>query len=62
MKNYPDRNYRDQDEFGGGHCPEDDVMYGESIWTDARNRYENEIYWQESTEEIINGMEGLWQE
>lgn len=54
-----DREYRDEDEFGGGHCPNDDVMTGEGIWEDTENRYKNELYCGACTEEIRNGIKGL---
>ena len=61
-ENDPDREYRDENEFGGGHCPEKDVMHGKTIWGDTRNRYDNEVYCEACTEEIRNGIERLWEE
>lgn len=58
-ENDPDREYRDENQFGGGHCPEDDVMQGKTIWEDTENRYDNEVYCEACTEEIRNGIESF---
>lgn len=52
----PDRNYRDENQFGGGHCLTEDVMHGKTIWDDTRNRYENQVYCDACTEEIREGL------
>jgi len=52
-----DREYRDEDRFGGGHCPSDDVMNGEDIWSDTYNRLENQLYCQACTDELREGLQ-----
>lgn len=54
-----DREYRDENRFGGGHCPNPDVMNGQNIMEDTRNRYENNLYCEACTEEIRKGIERL---
>ena len=55
----PDREYRKEDGFGGGHCTNRDVMSGRGIWEDTRNRYENRLYCQDCTQEIREGLESF---
>lgn len=55
----PDREYRTEQAFGGGHCTNGDVMTGKGILEDTRNRYDNEIYCGACTEEIREGLQGL---
>jgi hypothetical protein len=52
-----DRQYRDEERFGGGHCPNPDVMRGEGILEDTYNRLENELYCEACTEELREGLE-----
>lgn len=53
------REYKGEDNFGGGHCLNGDVMSGEGIWEDIRNRYENELYCDACTQEIREGVQRL---
>jgi predicted Zn-dependent protease len=53
-----EREYRDENQFGGGHCLNPDVMNGQNIMEGTRNRQENELYCEACTEEIKNGIKG----
>jgi predicted Zn-dependent protease len=54
-----EREYTEENQFGGGHCPNKDVMTGEGILQNTEYRVENNVYCGECLEEIKAGIEQL---
>lgn len=54
-----DRDYLDEEDFGGGHCQYPDVMTNHGIMDNTRYRHENDVYCGECTTEIREGIREL---
>lgn len=54
-----DREYLDENRFGGGHCPNYDVMTDKGIIENAVYRDKNQVYCDKCLEEIKTGIEDL---